>query len=169
MLELSQVKKDINEWIEKFLEVPNNDLNGWSPCPYARQARLAHMYDVRLGTDVYDDLKLLSESGLNHFSVVIYAYLPQQWHPRTFANLVDKANRDHLLDNDLISLEDHPRLFEVANNVCFNNGRYALTMTQSLSELNEKSSIIAKKGFYENWPAEYLDDLFRYRKDPRFS
>jgi len=59
-MDLEQVKTDINRWIEEFLEIPNLALGGWSPCPYARRARLDKAYEVRLGQDAYWDLAPLS-------------------------------------------------------------------------------------------------------------
>ena len=40
-------------------------------------------------------------------------------------------------------------------------------ISRELADLNEKSKIIAKKGFYDGWPDRYLELLFKYRKDPR--
>ena len=55
MLDLDTVQYNIERWVETFVEVPNPALGGWSPCPYARQARLNNEYDIRLGTDPYLD------------------------------------------------------------------------------------------------------------------
>jgi hypothetical protein len=48
-----------------------------------------------------------------------------------------------------------------------NNGTYALILLQSLTDLNEKAQLIARKGFYDTWPDEYLKLLFKNRQDPR--
>ena len=48
-----------------------------------------------------------------------------------------------------------------------NQGTYALALVKSLSDLNVKAQTIATKGFYHNWPEEYLEGLFQHRKDPR--
>jgi len=42
-----------------------------------------------------------------------------------------------------------------------------LALVQSLSDLNNKAKLIARQGFYESWPEEYLQDLFNHRQDPR--
>ena len=68
---------------------------------------------------------------------------------------------------NLLSLEDHPDDPEVVNGVVMNNGTYALALVQSLSDLDEKSQLVARKGFYDTWPEEYLSMLFKHRKDPR--
>jgi hypothetical protein len=48
-----------------------------------------------------------------------------------------------------------------------NQGTYALALVQSLSDLDTKAKIMARKGFYDTWPEDYLVSLFQHRKDPR--
>ena len=47
------------------------------------------------------------------------------------------------------------------------SGTYALALVQCLSDLNAKAQQMASKGFYHNWPEEYLQGLFNHRQDPR--
>ena len=76
-------------------------------------------------------------------------------------------NQKFLVPNDLLALEDHPADPEIVNGVSMNQGTYALALVQSLSDLNTKARQMARKGFYETWPEEYLQDLFDNREDPR--
>jgi hypothetical protein len=48
-----------------------------------------------------------------------------------------------------------------------NQGTYALMLVQKLSDLNDKAELVANKGFYHSWPEQYLEVLFKHRKDPR--
>jgi len=48
-----------------------------------------------------------------------------------------------------------------------NQGKYALVLVQSLSKLNIAAQQMSNKGFYHNWPNEYLTGLFEHRTDPR--
>jgi hypothetical protein len=48
-----------------------------------------------------------------------------------------------------------------------NQGQYALSMVQSLSELDRRAQQIAAKNFYHEWPEDYLQGLFENRLDPR--
>jgi hypothetical protein len=84
-----------------------------------------------------------------------------------FSANLKNANEEFLLRNDLIALEDHPADAEIVNGVCMNQGTYALALVQSVSDLNAKAKTMAEKGFYHNWPEEYLQGLFQHRKDPR--
>jgi hypothetical protein len=166
-MDLAQVKQDILSWSENFLEQPHPALGNWSPCPYARRARLNNQVAVRLGLDPYHDLETLCSTGLGAAQVVIYAYDPAEWTREIFTPRLEAANRDFLLAADLIVLEDHPSDPEIVNGVCMNQGTYALAMCQGLSDLDVKARQMADKGFYHGWPEEYLQQLFEHRQDPR--
>lgn len=166
-MKLEDVQKDIALWIENFLEVSNPDLGGRSPCPYARSARLKNSYEVRLGYEAYEDLMSISRSGLGDKEVVIFAYPRDFYTPDEFADIINKTNQGFLLPVDLIALDDHPDHVEEVNGVCFNQGKYTLALVQSLSDLNARAKLMAKQGFYDQWPEEYLQDLFKHREDPR--
>jgi hypothetical protein len=166
MLNLDTVKSDIESWIVNFVEVPHPALGNWAPCPYARKARLDRDFEVRLGRNAFEDLIAISYSILPK-SVVIYVYDPAEHNHETFSRELEYANTNYLVPKNLIALEDHPGDPEVVNGVTMNQGTYALALVQSLSDLNEKSQLVAKKGFYDAWPEEYLQALFKHRTDPR--
>lgn len=166
-MDIDQVKKDIELWIANFLEVPHPALGGFSPCPYARSARIKNSYAVYLGTDPYYDLKHRGRQGMGDREVVIYVYDPQEWTHEQLASSIDLANQEVLLPRDMLALEDHPDDVEMVNGVCMNQGTYALALVQSLSDLNTKARLMANRGFYHNWPEEYLTGLFQHRQDPR--
>jgi len=167
MLDLDTVTQDIEQWIVNFVEVPHPAIGGWAPCPFARSARMKKTYDVRIGIDPYFDLKNQARWGMGDREVIIYAYDPAEWPYELFSNSLKNANREHLLKADIIALEDHPADVEIVNGVCMNQGTYALALVQSLSDLNTKAQTMADRGFYHNWPEEYLQGLFEHRKDPR--
>ena len=166
-MDLDTVKHDIENWIVNFVEVPHPALGGWAPCPYARSARLKKSYDVHVGVDPYFDLKNRARWGMGNKEVIIYAYDPVEWPNELFSDSLKNANHEHLLRNDILALEDHPSDVEMVNGVCMNQGKYALALVQSLSDLNNKAKLMAEKGFYHNWPEEYLSGLFEHREDPR--
>jgi len=167
LLNLKTVTADIEQWIEQFVEVPHPSLGGWAPCPYARKARLDRDFDVRLGLAPMHDLISVSRRGLEGKSVVIFVYDPADTSYEELSYSVDVCNQEFLLPNNLLALEDHPADAEVVNGVVMNHGTYALALVQSLTDLNEKAQLVARKGFYDTWPEEYLTPLFRHRQDPR--
>ena len=166
-MHIEQVQADIESWIENFLEVPHPALGGFSPCPYARSARLKKSYAVYLGVDPYYDLKNRGRQGMGDKEVVIYVYDPKEWNHHMLSSSIELVNQEVLLPRDMIALEDHPDDAEIVNGVCMNQGTYALALVQSLSDLNTKARLMASKGFYHNWPEEYLQGLFQHRQDPR--
>ena len=167
VLNIETVTQDIEHWIVNFVEVLHPALGGWPPCPYARSARMKKSYDVRVGVDPYFDLKNQARWGMGNREVIIYAYDPAEWPYELFSNSLKNANNEHLIKADIIALEDHPTDVEMVNGVCMNQGTYALALVQSLSDLNVKAQTIATKGFYHNWPEDYLQGLFEHRQDPR--
>jgi len=166
-MDIDQVKRDIEQWIVNFVEVPHPALGNFPPCPYARSSRLKNSYDVFIGADPYFDLKNRARYGMGDKEVIVYAYDPKEWPHDLFASSLDQANRDFLLNADLLTLEDHPNDVEIVNGICMNQGTYALALVQSLSDLDSKAQLMAKRGFYDTWPEEYLTGLFQHRKDPR--
>jgi hypothetical protein len=167
MLNLDIIQADIEKWIVDFVEVPHPALGGWAPCPYARKARLDRDFEVRLGLAPLHDLIRISKEGLGGKSVIIIAYNPKTYTHKDFSTALDIANKEFLLPNNLLALEDHPADPEIVNGVSMNQGTYALALVQSLSDLNQKAELMARKGFYDTWPEEYLTALFQHRKDPR--
>ena len=161
------VTKDILHWLETFVEVPHPSLGGWPPCPFARQARLNRTVQVLIGADPYFDLKNRSRWGMGTHEVIVYAYDPKEWPYSRFHVAVESANEEFLLHRDILALEDHPDSVEDINGIIMNQGKYALVLVQSLSKLNVSARQIGAKGFYHNWPEEYLTELFAHREDPR--
>jgi hypothetical protein len=166
-MNLEQVKQDINQWIENFLEVPHPSLGNWSPCPYARRARLNQTVGVFIGTDPAADLKTRCELGMQNWEVAVYVYDSDVVTHEQLSASIEQANTEFLTANDLIALEDHPSDPEIVNGVSMNQGTYAMAMVQSLSDLNQKAQAMAVRGFYHTWPEEYLQQLFQHRQDPR--
>ena len=166
-MDIDQVRTDIEQWITNFVEVPHPALGGFPPCPYARAARLKKSYQVFLGNDPYYDLKNRARHGLGDLEVIIYAYDPREWSHERFSVSIELANLEHLLPVNILALEDHPDDVEDVNGVIMNQGTYALALVQSLSDLNVKARQMAQKGFYDTWPEDYLQMLFRHREDPR--
>jgi hypothetical protein len=166
MLNLETVQYDIERWIANFVEVPHSALGGWAPCPYARKARLDRDFEVRLGRNPSEDLIAISYGTLSK-SVVIFVYDPLVHPYKEFHQEIEYANQNYLISKDLIALEDHPDSPEIVNGLSMNQGTYALILVQNLTDLDHKAELMARKGFYESWPEEYLQELFNHRKDPR--
>jgi hypothetical protein len=166
MLNLKTVKEDIERWIVDFVEVKNPALGGWPPCPYARKARLEKDFEVVIGQDLGSDLENLGKTGISK-SVVILVYDGHCYTANQFNKTINDLNQQLLVKRDLLALADHPDDVETVNGAIMNQGKYALALVQSLSDLNSKAKIMANKGFYSSWSEDYLQMLFQHREDPR--
>ena len=166
-MDIDQVRQDIEQWIVEFLEIPHPALGEFPPCPYARSARLKKSYEIYIGADPYYDLKNRARYGMGNKEVIIYVYDPMEWNHDMFASSIEAANTEFLLPADILALEDHPDDVENVNGVIMNQGKYAMVLVQSLSDLNTKAKLVARKGFYDTWSEEYLQTLFQHREDPR--
>jgi hypothetical protein len=114
----------------------------------------------------YFDLKFIAHTGIAK-SVVIFVYESTDYSYEQFHAFIESANQEFLLSQDLLALEDHPEAPEIVNGVVMNQGTYALTLVQNLTDLNVKARHMASKGFYATWPEDYLQELFQHRQDPR--
>jgi hypothetical protein len=164
-MKLEQVKHDITAWIQNFVEAPHPMLNGWPPCPYARQVRIQGSVDIRLGTTPSVDLKQWAESGMGPFEVVALVYDPAKW-PLAQFRLDWIAALPYTRSAGLYILEDHPAEQETVNGVSMNQGSYAILFVQSREKLESAARQLASKGYYHGWDREYLTGLFEGREDP---
>jgi len=164
-MNFDQAKQEIEQWIMAFVEKPNPLLNNWPPCPYARQARVNNLIDIRQGCfNPIDDLK---QASLDNYDVAVYVYGPERWPAEEFNQLVEIVNVSYLAQRGLIALADHPDDVEMVNGVAMNQGTYAIVFLQRLDKLDESARQLASKGFYNGWDEEYLKVLFAGREDPR--
>jgi hypothetical protein len=165
-MDIKQAQQDILKWITDFVEIPREELGGWPPCPYARQARLKNLIDIRAGAaDPYADARAITT--MDSFDVIAVVYDPQEYAAAEFNALVDDANAAFLQGRGIIALADHPGDPEEVCGIVMNQGQYALMFVQDLAKLDGHAQQLAQRGFYDLWPEEYLAVLFRGRRDPR--
>jgi hypothetical protein len=160
-----QVTQDITAWIQNFVETPHPLLNGWPPCPYARQARIQGTVDIRIGTTPCQDLQEFATNGMGAYEVVALVYDPVEW-PLARFRLDWIAALPQTRSAGLYILEDHPSEQETVNGVVMNQGDYAILFVQSRDKLEAAARQLASKDYYHGWDREYLDGLFEGREDP---
>ena len=78
------VEADIRSGHMKFLEVPNEKLNGLPPCPYAKQAWLDNKVVFSINTGVDGLAKEVADFNEHDYDIVVWAsqYLPDMAIPR---------------------------------------------------------------------------------------
>lgn len=165
-MDIERARQDIQQWIQDFVEVPRDELGGWPPCPFARAARLNNLLDIRAGSiDPYVDTRSITD--MQGLDVIALVYDAAEFGAEEFNDLVDRANDAWLSSHGLIALADHPSDTEEVCGVVMNQGQYALVFVQDLGKLNGFAQQLARQGFYDAWPEDYLRVLFRGRRDPR--
>lgn len=163
-----QAKIDVIGWMVNFVEKPNPLLNNWAPCPYARQARINGRVSVDTGTSPEVDLTQIANAHWpDTKDVAVLIYDPAVWELQKFRSTWQKIQDTLLTPLGLFVLEDHPEDVETVNGVSMNQGTWAILFVQRLSKLHEAASQLATKGYYKDWPEQYLNDLFHGRQDPR--
>ena len=164
-MNFDQARHDIINWITDFVEQPHPALNGWPPCPHARRARTEGQLDIRPGaTDPYTDLRSVE---MGHWEVIVLIYDPREFPAAEFEQQIESVNTAFLVPKNMIALADHPDSPEIVNGVSMNQGQWAIVFVQNLSKLEAVARNLADRGYYHNWPEEYLQQLFEHRRDPR--
>ena len=163
-MDFEQARLSVLHWIENFVEKPNGQLGGWSPCPFARAARLTNRVDIRPGQDPNRDAV---DVDLTDHDVIVWFYDVNSFTADVFNDTVDRVNQDLLLPQGLFALADHPDSPEEVLGVRMNQGEVAMILVQRLDKLQDHARILARRGYYDGWPEEYLQQLFYLRGDPR--
>ena len=163
-MDFESARQSVLKWLEHFVEQPNSQLGGWAPCPYARAARLNHRVDIRPGQDPSSDAMGVD---LTDHDVIVWIYDPAAFTADEFNDAVDQVNQNLLLPQGLFALADHPDSLEEVLGVVMNHGQLAMMLVQRLDKLQEHARTLARRGYYQNWPEEYLQQLFYLREDPR--
>ena len=155
------IKLKLNQWLVDFVEKPNSLLNNWSPCPYARQARVADQIHV-----VFDSPLEIAQyiSKLDTHDVVVLCFD----HTKFSASQIElfaKHINSILIWRDYVVLEDHPDSEEFINGAKMNFGECGLMILQRLSKLNTAADQLRDKGYYDTWSEDNLDQVVNWRYD----
>jgi hypothetical protein len=155
------VRLKLNQWLVDFVEKPNPLLNNWSPCPYARQARVANKIHV-----VFDSPLQIAQyiSSLDTYDVVVLCFDHTQF-SASQVELFSQHINSILIWQDYVVLEDHPDTAESINGVQMNFGECGLMILQRLSKLNTAADQLKEKGYYSTWSQKNLDEVVTWRYD----
>lgn len=162
MNQLDIVKK-LHKWMTEFVEVPNDKLGNWPPCPYARQARINNNIGIKFcEVFEFDDVIRESLQTLEEKEVVVICFNHNAIDPDSLQKFVKDKN-ELLMPINYVILEDHPDAVEHINGVCMNFGECGLLVIQKLDKLNNASEQLKSKGYYDVWTKSDLDDVVTWR------
>jgi hypothetical protein len=167
-MNFTQAKQDILSWVENFVEQSNPNLNGWSPCPFARRSRLENRLSILEGTELLTDITNLVSTWDDSSDVVIFVYDQRQYTVNELANYIEEFNKHLTIPKDILLLEDHPMDLEIVNKVKMNQGQYILVLCQRFSKVNLASADLKEQGYYDLWPKEYYDRVVGWREQSVF-
>jgi hypothetical protein len=155
------IRQQLEQWLTNFVEQPNPLLNNWSPCPYARQARLSNkiftVFDSPLEIHQYTN-------KLEDYDAVILCFDHTKFSAGQIELFTTHVN-SILMWQDYVVLEDHPDSEEYVNEVKMNFGKCGLMILQRLSKLNTAANQLKNKGYYNTWSQENLDEVVNWRYD----
>jgi len=158
-----EIVTKLTKWLSEFVEVPNSKLGDWSPCPYARQARINNKISIKFATvDEFTDVVRESFETLENKEVVVICFDHRTIHPKYLSGLVSEMNK-MLMPINYVILEDHPDAVEYVNGVNMNFGECGLLILQKLDKLNKASEQLKEKGYYNSWSQSELDEVVTWR------
>jgi hypothetical protein len=153
------MKNEIQKWLDEFVTQPNPLLNGFPPCPYARAA----IVDYVETDHVSNSLEHLLENWNDDIQVVCLYTATENYTPEGLSYIVKEFNKV-AMPKDIVALEDHPEDEEDVNGVKMNFGKCIIILVQRLTKVNEASELLRKKGYYDTWSKENLDDVVNWRE-----
>jgi len=157
------IKQQLDQWMVEFVEANHSALNNWSPCPYARAARLSGMISTKFATvPELRDVVRESMTTLETKDVVVVCFDHHNISPEYLQEFVADMNK-MLMPLDYVILEDHPDAPEYVNGVKMNFGKCGLLVIQRLSKLNSAADKLKSQGYYDTWDQEALDQVVQWR------
>jgi hypothetical protein len=157
-MEKEYIIDKLNSWMINFVEKPNPLLGDWSPCPYARQARVNNKIYIDFEvSDIHTLLPLLET-----YDVLIICYDHNKIPAEDFRKYAADLNKD-LLEKNYVVLEDHPDAVECINTLIMNFGECALLLIQKRDKLSKASEQLKNSGYYSVWSEENLNEVVNWR------
>lgn len=87
MIEISEVRQYIENWIKTFVSIPTPKREGLAPCPYSKETLLRNRIDIRCfnSPDLLDIVMELTKTWTDDFEIVLLATVPESIEPHTIA------------------------------------------------------------------------------------
>lgn len=162
-MDQQKIKTELDRWMVEFVEANNSELDNWSPCPYARAARLGGMIGTVFATPAeFVDVIRESIATLENKDVVVVCFDHHYINPEHLQEFVAGMNAT-LMPADYVILEDHPDTPEYVNGVKMNFGLCGLLVIQRLSKLNNAADKLRAQGYYDSWDQKALGEVVNWR------
>lgn len=151
----------LKEWILEFLSRPQDLLNGFPPCPYAKKSLIENKIKFYSSVDYIKDIYEAFDNWNDSVEAIIFI-VPDDVNSLTFVENIKKINEIYL-NKGFVCLEDHKDIPEPFFDLYFNNGKYNIVICQKLEKINQAAGVLLKKGYYTNWSEEMYDQVVAWR------
>ena len=101
----TDIVEKLTKWMKEFIEVPNEKLGSFPPCPYARQARINNNIDIKFAEiSEFSDMVRDSKNTLETKEVVVICFNHHNINPVELQEWVSKMN-EMLMPMNYVILE----------------------------------------------------------------
>ena len=144
-----KITSQIETWITRVLDVPNNKFGDLPPCPYAKKAWLNGNVGVKMfDSKLFEQDEWDKEANIYVMNRFIQAELLSE-----MASYYNKKYPDYLF------LEEHPDLVEDVGGFVVNEGELILLIVQKRKPLEEARDKLKDTPYYENWTPEMKERI----------
>ena len=158
--------KTILKWIREFVTKPNPVFGNLPPCPFAQKAIIDNKVEfVELNSmaDWRTIYGIIWNFNFEKKDVLCLIANPDQFTAQQTISMAEWLN-ERYMPQDIVVLEDHPKINEYVKEVKLNNGHYILFLVQNLSKLNNFSKMLESGPYYKNWSKSYLSEVKGFRE-----
>ena len=161
----------ILKWVRDFVTVPHPAFGNLPPCPYAKQAILdkkVKFVELNRVADWRTIYGIIWNFNFEEKDVLCIIAEPKQFTAQQTVGMADFLN-ERFMPQDIVILEDHPKINEYVKEVKLNNGMYICFFVQLLSKVNKFSKMLESGPYYHNWSKSYFESVkgFREKKNPQ--
>jgi len=165
-VDLDLIKKELENWIYSYLDMPSAFYNGNKPCPFAAKAWKDKHVKVVLGDKATVRQQIYNWN--DDYQLVIVVYDPITWkNPEPWA----ERYNDRLVDRDLYVMvfdpeadpPDDPRLSSADAYEQVVDYEYGMILVQRLNELNKFSQILECQNYYDNCSDDFMSYVNKRR------
>jgi len=171
-----EICKEIIAWSAYTLQKPNPYYNGLPPCPFAQKAWEDDKVIILFKYDKnFQVLYSTISQWEDQFDLVIIVDKAFKENPDDFHDYLDQMNEaisgGVFIDKDIWLMGFHPHdeqndFIDDSSFMQLVEDEYALIFVQRLSKVQESADKLAKKGYYDNYLAEYdAEELFEKRAE----
>ena len=180
MYSKKEIKQDVRNWSEHFLEVRNEHLGGMPACPFAKSTWKLKKVRVELKPKRSWYKKtlnnILDSFNWNKHEILIFCDLYHSYSPEDLGNVTEAYNTFYNLKDlyfmsfhpdDPATVEDQEFLVNPGkdhdDSVSYPMYSYSMMLVQKFSQLQEASDKLHRMGYYKRWPKNYYNEVVKSR------